>query len=76
MKIELRMENGEPIIFLPDDDTGKPNFIACYTENEQHSEAQRAYMRSLKKPSSDAEFLLCWQTLQRYAKHVVYTMKI
>lgn len=76
MKIELRMENGKPIIFLPDDDTGKPNVIACYTEREQHSEAQRAYMRSLKKPCNDLERLLCRQVLRRYAEHTIYTMKI
>lgn len=76
MKIEIRMENGEPILFFPDDEAGAPNLIACYTEKEQHNEAQRAYMRRLKKPCSDSERLLCWQVLRRYGKYVVYTMKI
>jgi len=74
MKIEARIEDGKPIIFLLSEIDR--NMVQCYTDKEQHASATRSYMRSLPKPETRADILACWETLTRYADHVAYTMKL
>lgn len=73
MKIEMRLEDGKPIIFLLSEI--EKNQVTCWTDKEQHSSATRGYMRSLPKPQTGQDLLACWQTLCRYADHVAYTMR-
>lgn len=70
MKIEARLETiaGQlvPVLFFPDE-IERDKTIAAFSEREGHSSASRAYMRQCKKPSTEAEYLACFQVLKRYA---------
>lgn len=74
MKLETRLEDGKPIIFLLSEIDH--NMVQCYTDKEMHASATRGYMRSLPKPETRTDVLACWELLTRYAAHVVYTMKL
>lgn len=74
MKIEARLEDGKPILFLLSE--VDENKVTCFTDAESHSSATRGYMRSLPKPANRSEVLACWECLARYASHVSYTMKL
>ena len=66
MKLDIRLESGDPIIFFPDEvDHGK--LIICYTWEDEHSTAQRAYMRSLPGPVTDTEHRKVWDLLAHYS---------
>lgn len=65
MKLEIRLENGNPILFFTDSEN-RDKTIDCYTQREEHSSAARAYMRSLKKPSTGDELGACWALLGAY----------
>ena len=71
MKIETRLETirGQlvPVLFFPDE-VEQDKTIAAYSEKEGHTSASRAYMRQCKKPSSEAEYLACFQVLRRYCQ--------
>ncbi len=70
MKIEAKLETlgGQlvPVLFFPDE-IERDKSIAAFSEREGHVSASRAYMRQCKKPSTEAEFLACFQVLKRYA---------
>ncbi len=70
MKIEARLETiaGQlaPVLFFPDE-IERDKTISAYSEREGHVSASRAYMRQCKKPSTEAEYLACFQVLKRYA---------
>lgn len=70
MKIEARLETigGQivPVLFFPDE-IERDKTISAFSEREGHVSASRAYMRQCKKPSTEAEFLACFQVLKRYA---------
>ena len=66
MKLDIRLEDGNPIIFFPEE-TDHKKMIACYTRKEEHSAAQRAYMRSLPKPVSQADYRRVWDLLAHYS---------
>jgi hypothetical protein len=74
VKLEMRLEDGKPIIFLLSEIDA--NKVTCWTDKEQHASAARGYMRSLPKPETRADILASWETLGRYATHVAYTMKL
>jgi hypothetical protein len=71
MKIDARLETigGQlvPVLFFPDE-VERDKTISAYSESEGHSSASRAYMRQCKKPSSEAEYLACFQVLRRYCQ--------
>jgi hypothetical protein len=71
MKIDARLETigGQlvPVLFFPDE-VERDKTISAYSELEGHSSASRAYMRQCKKPSSEAEYLACFQVLRRYCQ--------
>jgi len=73
MKIELRLEDGKPIIFFTDE-IERDKTISCYCDNGQHAKASRAYMRSLKKPSNYDQIEKCWRLLQSYSNTLVKLM--
>jgi hypothetical protein len=75
MRIEIRLENGKPILFFPEE-IERDKSIACYCETEGHASAARAYMRRLPKPESPADALACWRVLERYVKHVIYVQTL
>jgi hypothetical protein len=75
VKIEIRLEDGKPIIFFTDVLSQSKN-IQCYSMADQHNYASRGYMRSLPIPETCADILASWETLGRYAAHVAYTMKL
>jgi hypothetical protein len=79
VKIEARLElfNGalSPVLFFPDD-IERDKSIAAYSEHEGHVSAARAYMRQCKKPSSEAEYLACFQVLRRYCQRSEAFIKI
>jgi hypothetical protein len=67
MKLELRLEDGKPVIFFTDDiDHGK--LITCYSAIGQHSSASRSYMRGLPKPVKPTDMVLCWKLLGQYSQ--------
>ena len=70
MKIELRLEDDKPIIFFADE-MKLDKTISCYCDSGQHAIASRAYMRSLKKPSTHEQIAGCWRLLNRYTSHVI-----
>lgn len=74
MKLEVKMEDGRPIIFLLSDI--EDNKIICWTDKEEHASATRSYMRSLPKPVTRTDILASWETLQRYSVQVAYTMRL
>ena len=66
MKLEIRIEQGAPILFFTDSENHDKT-IDCYTLREEHSSAQRAYMRSLKKPVTPEELSAAWALLGTYS---------
>lgn len=74
MKLEIRLEDGKPIIFLLSEIDR--NMVTCFTDKESHSSATRGYMRSLPKPKTRNEIFASWETLERYANSVSYAMKL
>lgn len=79
MKIEARLEKfkGElsPVLFFPDD-VERDKSIGAFSEHEGHVSASRAYMRQCKKPSTESEYLACFQVLKRYAARAEAFIKI
>jgi len=69
MKIEIRMEDGAPILFFPDV-ISHEKMIVCFTRAGEHSSASRAYMRSLRKPSKREEIADCFRLLATYANNM------
>ena len=66
MKLELRIEDGKPILFFLDVEN-RDRSIQCYTIGTEHSQASRAYMRKLPKPETAHEKNLAWALLKHYA---------
>jgi hypothetical protein len=79
MKIETRLETigGQlvPVLFFPDE-IERDKTIAAYSEKDGHISAARAYMRQCKKPSSEAEYLACFQVLRRYCQRSEAFIKV
>jgi hypothetical protein len=79
MKIETRLETigGQlvPVLFFPDE-VERDKSIAAYSEKDGHISAARAYMRQCKKPSSEAEYLACFQVLRRYCQRSEAFIKV
>lgn len=79
MKIEARLElfNGalSPVLFFPDD-IERDKTISAYSEHGGHVSAARAYMRQCRKPSSETEYLACFQVLRRYCQRSEAFIKI
>jgi hypothetical protein len=79
MKIEARLETirGQlvPVLFFLDE-IERDKTIAAFSESEGHSSASRAYMRGCKKPSSEAEYLACFQVLRRYCQRSEAFIKV
>ena len=71
MKLEIRLEQGAPILFFTDIENHDKS-IDCYTLREEHSSTTRAYMRSLKKPSTRGELRAAWSLLGTYATNVKF----
>lgn len=74
MKLEVRIEDGKPVIFLLSEI--EENKVTCYTSKEGHCSATRGYMRSLPKPQTRGEILEAWILLERYANSVAYAMRL
>jgi hypothetical protein len=75
MKLEIRIENNEPIIFFTDDlDHGK--MIICYSRIGQHATASRGYMRTLAKPETKEQMIKAWLLIEEYANHAIYTLQL
>jgi hypothetical protein len=68
VRIEIRIEDGAPIIFLLSE-IENDHRVNCYTTKEQHSSATRAYMRSLPKVEKRPDILRAWALLETYARH-------
>ena len=79
MKIDVRLETiaGKivPVLFFPDE-IERDKRIGCFTEQEGHNSASRAYMRQCKKPFSEAEYLACFQVLRRYCQRSEAFIKV
>lgn len=71
MRIIVKFEEGRPILFFPDD-VERDKSISCWRESEEHSSAQRAYMRALPDPATPEQRAQAWRVLARYAKHAEY----
>jgi hypothetical protein len=79
MKIETRLETigGQlvPVLFFPNE-VERDKTIATYSEREGHVSASRAYMRQCKPPSTESEFLACFQVLRRYCQRSEAFIKV
>jgi hypothetical protein len=79
MKIDVKLETIReqlvPVLFFPDE-IERDKTISAYSEKEGHSSASRAYMRQCKKPSSEAEYLACFQVLRRYCQRSEAFIKV
>lgn len=79
MKINVRLETigGQlvPVLFFPDE-IERDKTIAAYSEKEGHISASRAYMRQCKPPSTESEYLACFQVLRRYCQRSEAFIKI
>lgn len=79
MKIETRLETigGQlvPVLFFLNE-VEKNKTIAAFSEIEGHSTASRAYMRQCKPPSTESEYLACFQVLRRYCQRCEAFAKI
>ena len=79
MKIETRLETigGQlvPVLFFPDE-IERDKTLSAFSEREGHVSASRAYMRQCKKPSSEAEYLACFQVLRRYCQRSEAFIKV
>ena len=79
MKIYVRLETiaGQvvPVLFFPDE-IERDKTISAFSEREGHNSASRAYMRQCKKPSSEAEYLACFQVLRRYCQRSEAFIKV
>lgn len=71
MKVIIKIENGMPIFFFPEEKESDGT-IGCYSPRDGHVSANRAYMRGLKNPATKAEIVKCWFELSRYAHHVAH----
>lgn len=76
MKIEAKLEtiSGQlvPVLFFPDE-IERDKTIGAFSEREGHVSASRAYMRQCKPPSTESEYLACFQVLRRYCqRHEAY----
>lgn len=68
MKIDIRMEDGSPVIFWTDNPDMRNGIIMSYAKIGQHSEACRAYMRSLKKPTTKEEIDAAFNLLYEWSR--------
>jgi len=68
MKLEIRLEDGKPIIFWTDNPDDRPHEIAAYGMHCEHVTASRGYMRKCKKPETVADFESCMKTLAHWAR--------
>jgi hypothetical protein len=79
MKIDARLESvaGQlvPVLFFPDE-VERDKTIAVFSEHEGHSTASRAYMRQCKPPSTESEYIACFQVLRRYCQRLEAFAKI
>jgi hypothetical protein len=79
MKIETRLETigGQlvPVLFFPNE-VERDKTIAAYSEREGHVSASRAYMRQCKPPSTESEYLACFQVLRRYCQRSEAFIKV
>lgn len=73
MKIDVRLETiaGQlfPVLFFPDE-VERDKSIGAFSEREGHVSASRAYMRQCKPPSTESEYLACFQVLRRYCQRL------
>lgn len=73
MKIEARLETiaGQlvPVLFFPDE-VERDKTIGAFSEHEGYVSASRAYMRQCKPPSTESEYLACFQVLRRYCQRL------
>jgi hypothetical protein len=79
MKIEARLETigGQlvPVLFFPNE-VERDKTITAYSEREGHVSASRAYMRQCKPPSTESEYLACFQVLRRYCQRSEAFIKV
>ena len=75
MKIIIRMEDGHPILFFPEEKEVDGR-IPCWAQSGEHSTATRGYMRKLKAPAPGDETRRAWVALGQYAGHVAYVENI
>jgi hypothetical protein len=79
MKIDARLESvaGQlvPVLFFPDE-VERDKTIGAFSEREGHVSASRAYMRQCKPPSTESEYLACFQVLRRYCQRSEAFIKV
>lgn len=68
MKLDIRLEKGEPILFFTDCVEKSTGFIECYTRHDGHSMASRDYMYRLPKPETQEHLKACSETLEAWAR--------
>ena len=68
MKIDIRLEQGKPIMFFTDFVEKSTGFIESYTRHDGHSMASRDYMYGLPKPETQEQVMACCEVLEAWAQ--------
>lgn len=74
MKIEFRIENGAPLLVFPGE-MERDKSISVWSQREEHATAQRAYLRSLRKPETEQEKKTAWRALRYYCNRYASTFE-
>lgn len=66
MKIEIYMEDGKPLIVFADQINGDKT-VNCCSQQDGHTQATRAYLRTLPRPETREQLRAAWHALKWYA---------
>lgn len=64
MKIEFKIEDNKPVLFLIDNN----GYIVAFNKKDGFFSASRAYMRSLEPVTSHAHLLSAWHLMAQWSK--------
>lgn len=71
MKLEIRIENGKPILFWLDDPDEHGENVTCFTMQDMHNTSSKAYMRDLPKPETKEDYTQAFRVLASWSAHVL-----
>ena len=66
MKIEIYIEDGQHLIVFPQQ-INRDKTINCCSQKDGHTQATRAYLRTLAMPQTAEETKAAWRVLKWYA---------
>ena len=67
MKIEIYIEDGTPLIVFPQQ-INRDKTVNCCSQRDGHTQATRAYLRTLAMPQTAEETKAAWRAIGNYAQ--------